>query len=606
MSEAIDILILTALPVEFAAVLAAEVALEPWQVHRDSSSLPFHVRRMGRLRIAAAWTGEMGETAAASGAAALIDHLDPRCLAMCGICAGKRGDVHLGDVIVADRVYSYDHGKLVASADASGARVENFYHDIKTYNLDSGWRIDAQQFSLPPALLDEIQRIRPPSPVVQEAWIRHRLAAHEHGDAPSPIEDPERARRAPDWTKRLLALIEAGLVTIADGKLALTPDGMHLVLREQILYPDADLGSPADPPFRVHVGSIATGKAVRKDAELFGRLERHVRKTIGVEMEAAAIGHVAAQFHRKAIIVKGVVDYGDLQKDDTFHHFAARASAEVLLRFLAAHEASLTARGATRGAGPAQLEKVPNPFQTARPLRAEDPSYVVRPCDEALHAALERHALIAIEGEYGIGKSSLAERARATLSLTRAVLHADLAAAPAFDPFRLQTYLFKRFTAMLGRPIQEWTDLANGVPMALIIDEFGALTEKTAPAIVPALVYLATKAPGIRILVCVPSTASGATIGDLLGQMKISDEHIEPWHRIVVPRLDYRGVEHLLALLPSRARSLPKGWCATLRERADDHPMAVQRVCSSLHDAILDGQSDDVLMAIVRDKSRYQ
>ena len=72
--------------------------------------------RTGPLRIAAAWAGEMGESAAATRAATLIDQLSPNYLAMCGICAGKRGDTFLGDVIVADRVFSYDHGKLVVEA----------------------------------------------------------------------------------------------------------------------------------------------------------------------------------------------------------------------------------------------------------------------------------------------------------------------------------------------------------------------------------------------------------------------------------------------------------------------------------------------------------
>lgn len=50
--------------------------------------------------------------------------LSPRWLAMCGICAGRRGEVSLGDLIVADRVFSYDHGKLIASTGPDGQRQE--------------------------------------------------------------------------------------------------------------------------------------------------------------------------------------------------------------------------------------------------------------------------------------------------------------------------------------------------------------------------------------------------------------------------------------------------------------------------------------------------
>ena len=51
-------------------------------------------------------------------------------------------------------------------------------------------------------------------------------------------------------------------------------------------------------------------------------------------MEAAAIGLVSEQLGRQALIVKAVSDHGDNDKDDRFRVFAARASAEVLIRFL--------------------------------------------------------------------------------------------------------------------------------------------------------------------------------------------------------------------------------------------------------------------------------
>jgi len=46
------------------------------------------------------WAHGMGATKAAALATELTKELSPRCLAMCGICAGRRGDVFLGDVLV--------------------------------------------------------------------------------------------------------------------------------------------------------------------------------------------------------------------------------------------------------------------------------------------------------------------------------------------------------------------------------------------------------------------------------------------------------------------------------------------------------------------------
>ena len=105
-------------------------------------------------------------------------------------------------------------------------------------------------------------------------------------------------------------------------------------LRQRSFFPD---GIRSDPPFRIHVGPIGTGKTVRKDPEIFDRIAPYERNVLGLEMEAAGIGYVAEQSAIPSIIVKGVADYGDHEKDDSFHHFAAKASAEFLIAFLKKH-----------------------------------------------------------------------------------------------------------------------------------------------------------------------------------------------------------------------------------------------------------------------------
>ncbi|HSO00485.1 MAG TPA: hypothetical protein VLS89_19470, partial [Candidatus Nanopelagicales bacterium] len=115
-----DVLILTALQDELEAVLAlGEGAKQGWKEKRDGDGFRYHLRKLPGayaepLVIAAAWTGDMAEPVTVLRAQQLIEELKPACLAMCGICAGYRKDVALGDVIVADRVYGYDLGKVVA------------------------------------------------------------------------------------------------------------------------------------------------------------------------------------------------------------------------------------------------------------------------------------------------------------------------------------------------------------------------------------------------------------------------------------------------------------------------------------------------------------
>lgn len=335
-----DALIITALLDELEAVLAfGAEGRASWTTERDSDGFPFHHREFqredggGTLRIAAASFDEMGPSVTAARASALIKELDPACLAMCGICAGKKADVALGDVIVADRVYHCDYGKLLAWRDKDGYREEELLHDTTTYNLKSTWRVDAAYFARETGWAAELVKTRPLSLEVQKRWLLRALLAHELEGVVAPDEHPERDTYCPSldvlWDR--LRQPEHDLLVQTPGELALTAKGRGLAKELKRKYRN---GLPKDRDFKIHVGPIATGHKVQKDPELFERLARIGRRTLGAEMEAAAIGMVGEQFDRRAIIVKAVSDYGDHDKDDAFRQFATRASAEVLLRFL--------------------------------------------------------------------------------------------------------------------------------------------------------------------------------------------------------------------------------------------------------------------------------
>lgn len=330
----IDVLVLTALQDELDAVLRLG---EGFSEARDEEGYRYHVaelpsERGGSLSIAAAWIGEMGPAAAASRAASLVKELDPNCLAMCGICAGKRGDVALGDIIVASLVYDYDRGKLVARDE--GQPVAELFHDITTYNLEKRWAMDAAYLARELDRASALVAERPLSMRAQVRWLLATLHAQEERGGSSPKDHVDRKSRCPDWARVVAKARAEELVLVSKGNLVLTDKGRELALEDELLHPD---GLPEDPPMRVHVGPIATGSVVREDPLLFDRLARHVRKTLGVEMEAAAIGHVAAHLGRRSIIVKAVSDHADHEKDDSFRAFACRASATWLLSFLQRH-----------------------------------------------------------------------------------------------------------------------------------------------------------------------------------------------------------------------------------------------------------------------------
>ena len=336
----VDALIITALMDELEAVLAfGERGKDAWTTHNDPDGFPFHYRELPRedggspLRLAAASFDEMGESATATRATSLIKYLDPACIAMCGICAGNRKDVLLGDVIVADRVYSYDDGKRIAGRDEDGQPFEEFLHNLKTYNLQDTWRVDAAYFARELDWAAEFVKTRPLSWKAQQDWFLRTLLEHEQKGTESPPLRSDRDSYCPDlpviWER--LAKQEPPLIVEVDGEPKLSEQGRAQAKKLALLYPKE---LPKDAAFRIHVGPIATGKAVQQDPGLFDRLKKHSRKTLGAEMEAAAIGLVSAQLKRQPLVVKAVSDYGDNDKDDRFRAFAARASAEVLIRFL--------------------------------------------------------------------------------------------------------------------------------------------------------------------------------------------------------------------------------------------------------------------------------
>lgn len=378
----VDVLIVTALKDELDAVLEIEIGgkgREAWKDARDQSGFPYHLRELPNdhgemLRVAAAWSGEMGGDAAAVRAVGLILELDPECLAMCGICAGWRGKVFLGDVIVADRVFSYDSGKQVAGSDGHAG----FFHDITTYNLEATWKMDAVYFAREFQRAPRLKKERPLSRESQTRWLLHRLDEHERCSGPSPIDHPERKTLCPDWAARIKALRKEGLIADTPGELRLTEQGKRAVAEARLLDPERQ---ERDPDFRVHVAPIATGSAVREEPVLFDRLSRHIRKVLGAEMEARAIGFAAEQLgRRRSIIVKAVSDYADHDKDDAYRSFACHASAVFLLAFLQKH---LHPESSSRAPAPMSEEHFalePEEMEEEERRHAEFLAHVERAC----------------------------------------------------------------------------------------------------------------------------------------------------------------------------------------------------------------------------------
>ncbi|HSS02192.1 MAG TPA: hypothetical protein VLM79_34275 [Kofleriaceae bacterium] len=329
-----DVVILAAIRLEFDAVLKVDAGAaegSAWELERGPSGLPVafrpFVRAGGRpLRVAVAVAPDMGAVAAVNTLVPLVERLEPRCIAMCGVCAGRRGKVGLGDVVAAERLYYHDTGKQLAGA---------VQQDLTTYKLRDDWKAALEG-------MDVIARFR------DEPWFQARPLTSEHREHRAllalrdglrePWQAVEPALEPHDWRAIVAALRERKLLA-ASGR-ELTDEGRRLI--DDVLFANADRlpdPSPAGAhwPFRLHVASIGSGTRVIEDEKIWSFVSQAMRKTLAIEMEAAAIAELAhRQRHRglDALVMKGVMDFADHGRDDHFKQFAARASAECLLWFL--------------------------------------------------------------------------------------------------------------------------------------------------------------------------------------------------------------------------------------------------------------------------------
>ena len=274
-SRRADVVIVTALRLEYDAVLAVSAGAvhAAWEHAKSPSGLPVAFRSfavaLGRpLRVALAMASDMGAPAAVFALLPLIETLQPRCIAMCGVCAGRPTKTELGDVVAASRLFYHDTGKQLA---------ERSQRDLETYQLRSEWKASL-------AGMDVIARFRNADwfatrPVTTLWRERRALVALHHGD-PRPWHDLDQKT----WAATVRALQEQHLLAGRE----LTEEGRRvaddLLFEYQGRLPDL---SPWDEfqPFRLHVGPMASGSQVIEDPAVWDSISQSVRTVLALEME---------------------------------------------------------------------------------------------------------------------------------------------------------------------------------------------------------------------------------------------------------------------------------------------------------------------------------
>ncbi|WP_395393747.1 hypothetical protein WBP07_01430 [Novosphingobium sp. BL-8A] len=315
----VDILLVAALKMELDAALETLSGKGVEMVSAEVDGFPVLDGRLtlpsgGALRLIAARPTRMGPMAASTLASALATCLNPRAIAMCGVCAGNPAEVALGDVVIAELAFAHDEGRRTSSG---------FEPDHRQIPMDDRWLHLAQELRA-----DGLPTFGPASDELLLAQVVRTVA-----EGRMPATDRLVLRLSDGNARSALERAEgAGLIERSGASFQLTPVGAELLDRVYA-YGEAPW---VTLPFRIRSGPMASGGVVVKDGVTWDSLRiAGVRTITALDMEAAAIAQVA---HRLSvprwIVVKGVMDYADPAKDDRVKQFAARAAADVLLRFL--------------------------------------------------------------------------------------------------------------------------------------------------------------------------------------------------------------------------------------------------------------------------------
>ena len=336
--QSFDVCVVCALPEEARAFLEViqqqcTVAFEKRisaQYKYDYQSATIQNDENESLSLHVSWLPRYGPQEMTLHLTRLLEECQPRIAIMTGVCAGDAQRVQLGDLVVADRTFTYDNGKFML--DEHGRSV--YLHDTMTYQLDA----NILQFL---GLFD-------------------------------------------DW-KPLVADLER------------------------------PPSSPEQREIACHVKAVASGSTVRADHS-FEDIRAPVRGTVAIDMEGAAFGLVMSRHPLVPwLVVKGVCDYADKTKNDTYHDYAARASALYALSFIRAYVTNERLPRPDRHRGrPSEVWNVPyrrNLYFTGRDelldrLNQQFSSATQDDLTTTRRAALTQPQ--AIKGLGGIGKTQIA------------------------------------------------------------------------------------------------------------------------------------------------------------------------------------------------------
>jgi hypothetical protein len=248
-----------------------------------------------------------------------------------------------------------------------------------------------------------------------------------------------------------------------------------------------------------------------------------------------------------------------------------------------------------------------SPFILRGSVPADSKTYLRRRCDAQLQAALKREPLIAINGDFQIGKSSLLNQITNLPLSGWQICHFDV---QGMRTDNLQIFI-SEFFGMLSDCIESspsWERLAAHLkerPLILLFDEFGTLEDmgSDCAALIGKLTWLASRHPSrIRVVVCLP-----ASLSKFLNQYNVNPKYSQPWHSITVKQFEKEEeIMGIFNLLPPKSAQVSKNNSRTIFKKSRGEPNRLQLLCDRLFREEIRGRDEEQLISIISDITSYE
>ena len=336
---------------------ATQVGWTPAQI-RDKIS--YQTLSYNQILMYLSFPADQGGDFALSHIKDCLQHFRPDLCIMTGICAGQRGKIHLGDVIVATRAFNYERGKKTDG----GHQVQPILFCSDALDSFLPW-IQATMSTRPWA--SHTVQEHPKYQISNLDFLKRALYEYQHGVERSGwlwAQGFDRSKsiienkgRITDYDANMRKLVELNEVQLENLQLKLSSAAEETIKTSLAIYGDYPEPSKLKRRSEVQYGVYASGSTVRtdtfdrkyvpwgsenKEAEektsaCFDEAQKQYRNTKAVEMEGASFYQALQQTQIKAICVKGVSDYGDHKKDDEIHQYAKEAAASYAWELIQAY-----------------------------------------------------------------------------------------------------------------------------------------------------------------------------------------------------------------------------------------------------------------------------